>query len=207
MFEANEIKKHRLEISKIYYSDGVIELCIGIMLLFYAMGYFIDGKPYALGFMPIVLIAVIKRKFTFPRIGYVRLQSGIIKDNKIMTVFLIISIFLGIILMVYLIKNPIPLGVLNEMDNFEKIYKPFVAGLFFLIFILVAARFTGVARWNYLAVLSFILILGNYFPFISFREVFISMGLILVIIGSVLMIKFAAKYPEISTEDSDEIEG
>ena len=96
MSNETEIRNHRLEISRTFYSDGVIEICVGLSFLLYFLGYLINGEPFVLGWMPLIFIGAVKKKLTYPRIGYVKLKSAIGRDNKILIAILIVSIILAI---------------------------------------------------------------------------------------------------------------
>lgn len=181
--------------------DGLMEFVMGICLL--AMSTRLLSHVL-IGMFPIAillfgpLLNAMRKRFTYPRTGYVKLVEDKPKDavTGIALVTLIVIAVLAVSFILF-----------ANVSNFGLWMKwvPFWAGIMLAVmFVSLAAR-SAVARYYIFAVYS--LVAGLVLSILQFAEVetgtllyFLAMGVFLTPFGLVLFICFLRKYPESTKE-------
>ncbi|MDQ1266340.1 MAG: hypothetical protein QG635_1492 [Bacteroidota bacterium] len=187
----------------VYFSDGIIELLFGAMLLIFCINRFLDNNgiesPVYLRFLIIpiaLLLAGIKSFVTKKRLGYVKFS---IERRKKRKTIILISIAAQLIALTALILSIT--GVLHTTEKNSII--SLIIEFFFLVGTLgLVSYFT-----SYLSFLIFGIIMAISSPFIIFLNKFfnadligysilILSGIIYLIYGSMSLKKFLNKYPK-----------
>jgi hypothetical protein len=132
----------------------------------------------------------LKRKITYPRIGYARPAEHRSRAVKI--------IIAGIVVLVAVI---VLLPVINgsQLQNLHY-YFEFIFNTLLAIAVALIAFWWAVVRWYAYAVLVFILAAFNQWLGLSFQMSFIIPGCLVLLCGIVILIRFLHKYPVVPEE-------
>jgi|GEM_PF-2004583 len=193
--------------------NGVVDLLSGIAILL--LGLFVGfDLTVAIFLFVFVVIATksINNKFVYPRTGY---AGGVPLDHIKVTYSFVIYVLGAVILlsslgMMKYVHKPLPL----ILDSY------FIAliGLFFLSIFFFVARSFGIKRLHFYGLLTFIMMVtGNILsqnnsPLVHDPARYLGInimifGFISMVMGGVLMAKFAKKHPIIKDGGNDTTEG
>ena len=211
----NKLNLTKIEdrINRHFLEDGLIEIILGIWLMFHSTQVYFDflpNIPYATFMFLFILLAfgpvykTLRRHFTEPRIGYVKIKPSSSIQNRTMIILfvgmlLILGLGMGAFLLIFLSRP-------GESLDFVYIKN---GGLFLATFIFVAgllywAIVHQLQRFYLLSVLlvlnNIALILLNLDGLISFSILFVTNGLLLVLSGLLTLGRFIHQNP-IPTED------
>jgi len=177
--------------------DGLGEFLIGIGMVLVAGIILTPTFLKGLFYIPILLSSrigeALRRRFTYPRIGYAKLQS---EDPKktVGGIFLIIFVLLAIMALVLTL-----FGDVRDFTLWMKWFPAFCGTLLVGLFLDLADK-SGTGRHYVFALLS--VISGFSFSLIPFNEMmmgltmyFLSMGAVMIITGFVLFLWFLHKNP------------
>lgn len=186
--------------------DGLMEFVMGICLL--AMSTRLISRVL-IGMFPIAMLLfkpaleAMRKRFTYPRIGYVKLIPDKPKD-AISGIALITLIVIAVMAVAFIL--------LADIWDFNLWLKwvPVWAGVVLAIMFVSLVSKSGTNRYYIFALYS--LIAGFVLAIVPFAEVetgtlfyFLAMGLLLTPFGLVLFIRFLRKYPTPIKELSNEI--
>ena len=191
--DLNEIERSTFRESV---KDGVIELAIGICLV--AMSGRLLSRVLIVTlvfplFLPRVLVLTLRKRFTYPRIGYVKLTPDNAKE-VIPGIFLIMLVLIAIMALALLL-----FGDIGNFDLWVKwcpaLFGAQLAGLFlFLSSKSGLGRYTVFASWCILSGLASS-ILNFKFRSAGVFIFFLSVGAALALWGLVLFIHFLRNHP------------
>lgn len=177
--------------------DGLGELLIGIGMILVAGIVLTPTFLKVLFYIPILLFSrigeAIRRRFTYPRIGYVKFQPE--NSKKVVGgIFLIIFVLLAIMALVFTL-----VGDVRDFDLWLQWFPAFCGTILVGLFLDMAGK-TGSGRYYVFALLS--VISGFSFSLIHFETAttgmamyFLSMGAVLILTGGILFLWFLHKYP------------
>jgi hypothetical protein len=198
-----DLKKIEQKIYRDSQQDGLQEILIGIGMLYLAG--FISGK-LSIAFLPMLVIFLkpgleaLRRRFTYPRIGYVKLPQN--ESRPIWRGIFLVVLFLFVILAIFL-------TIVGEMRIFESWLEwiPAFLGIIYVGMFLGLTSKSKLARYYGYAIFS--VISGFTFSILNFETYklgieyyFLSMAFILVITGSAFLSWFLHKIP-LSPEDQN----
>jgi len=193
----DEIRK---EVYLSYTEDGLIDLSIGLVILGFGALLLADA-PWmvgALGMVPLVTLFLGKRIFTVPRIG--SLQPAVAMKRK-MTGFLAFLMAIGLgVLALFMISS-------GSGENLLSAHSLALFGLVLAIGISVLGLMLKTNRLYFHAVLVFIamaageLLQGTITIFDTFLVFVIGAGVVIVISGLFVLVRFMQKYPAVKMED------
>jgi hypothetical protein len=177
-----------------YHQDGLIELCLGLVFFIFGIHLFIgDSLLAGICWMPGLLIAPLKRILTAPRIGTVRLgRTRVVMAAKLGLLALTFGLVLFIVV-ASLLDSP-------GLNAWTQRYFAVAFGFSLALFPLAVAISLGIRRYYGHAVL-----LAAGFSFIQYRPdslaaVFTSIGSVLTLVGTVVLIRFLRNNPVIGKE-------
>ena len=189
-----EIEKRAFRDSQ---QDGLVEIIMGVF--FFAIAGYLGtgGFPILLILLPIfapIWLKIIRSRFTYPRIGYVKLLT---KNSKAKEIMLGIFIYMFVVLFMTIIF-PFMSNVL-DLSLWYKWSLPFFVIMTVGVFTYVGYE-SGSSRYYILTVLS--VAGGVIVSIIGFgtrpdlEMYFLGMNGVLIITGIILFVSFLRKYPQ-----------
>ena len=177
--------------------DGLGELLIGIGMVLVAGIVLTPTFLKALFYIPILLFSrigeAIRKRYTYPRIGYVKFQPENAK-KVVGGIFLIIFVLLAIMALVFTL-----FGDVRDFDLWLQWFPAFCGTILVGLFLDMAGK-SGSGRYYVFALLS--VISGFSYSLIHFEKAttgmamyFLSMGAVLILTGGILFLLFLHKYP------------
>jgi hypothetical protein len=199
--EKIDLTQIELNIFRDYLQDGLIEMLLGA--LFFLVGLtLIGGTPLVIFALAIpLLLRPLKRRFVYPRTGYVELREG---DPGPVPWFTLGSFLLGLITLVLVL---IAVGVIGDPGRWYR-WMPILFGISFAGIFLGLGLKVGLARYFILAFLAlaavpvFVLLplpgklenLGLYLA---------SVGAVALVWGLIVFVQFLHQHPLPVEEDDD----
>jgi hypothetical protein len=182
-----------------YHQDGLLDIFVGVYILGFGLGIWVDIIVGFLGFgsiMPAILMATIlpiwiaaKRRITMPRIGFVKF--GARGSNRLF------AIFLGLMVA--------GLGVFFAFTLFQGGHSPWlnlvfqngliIVGIGSLAICFLFGYSMGLKRLYGYGLLAFILLVIGHFIGIFFGYILLILGTTVTAAGFALLISFVRKYP------------
>ena len=178
---------------KSHHEDGLLDIFLGILFFSWSINIFINNDYLHLIVLVITLVAygVTKKRVVQPRIGVVKFGKERNKNTFMVTVILTISLIFGLV-MVLLPK----FGLITKSVSMIVIILP-------LNILLVFGLMAYFLSFNRLYWYS-ILLAASFAAFFLIKEILevrdgayfiIASSLLMIIIGSILFVKFIKKYP------------
>ncbi|MFC1634125.1 hypothetical protein ACFL5Z_04735 [Planctomycetota bacterium] len=195
------LKQIEQKIFKDSQQDGLLELVMGLCMLAMSSRVFSRILVFMLA-LPVFafapLLAVMRKQFTYPRIGYVRPIPD--KPKEIIGgIFLLTLVVLGVLALVFLF-----FGQVRDFDLWLR-WCPFWGGTVLAGMFNSFASKSGEARYHVFALWSFVS--GVVLSLVKFEAVetgtllyFVAMGALLIPCGFVLFMKFLHRYPKVAEE-------
>lgn len=177
-----------------YFQDGLWDILLGFFLLSWGVGIFFDQAilPTLVWIALFPSVLALKRKVTYPRIGYSRPAE----HRKQMTRIMIagaVTLLLGIIVFLLVFAD--------GMTQFLKDYFEFLFGSMLSVVIALIGYWWNIVRWFGYAILVFICATINQWSGLSFEMSFIIPGGIVILYGLFLFVRFIHRYPVIASEE------
>ena len=193
-----DIRRIKRESYRIIRQDGLSDICAGLMLGIIAV-FFLDFR-YAGALivgcaMQTIILPTCRKKFTYPRVGYVKYPGRADKKSLIVWDIAVPLVVVGLIICAGIWVRPL---------------LPLCLGAFLAGLSLAGARITGYVR-DYIFVglflasglVGLILVLLGYDPFFVTAYQLWGLSGILIPVGLVQLILFLRKYPQAVTEVSN----
>jgi len=182
------------------FQDGLVEIMTGILLI--GLGATFGSVLYVFVILiPIFLfprfIEVIRKRYTYPRIGYVKLPQDDPKKTA-KGIFGYIAVVIALMVICFLL-----FGKVKDASAYKK-WSPALMGVLMVGGFLYAHGKSGNIRYIVFAVLA--VVSGLLFSIMSFESYdgliinFFVMGAMFIVAGSVLFILFVHKYPKLAEE-------
>jgi len=183
-----------------YHQDGLIDILVGIYVLMFGSGIlllmFTDFSTWFVipAIFPAIMIPVwisAKKRITMPRIGYVKFRSR--GANRLMTVFLGLMVFgLGTFMVFTFASNQ---GWALTLRNLIVSNGMIIIGVTAATISSLFAYTMGLKRLYAYGLLTLVLFLTGHFITIPFGYLLVTIGLVIIINGFVLLMRFIQKYP------------
>ena len=178
---------------KSHHEDGLLDIFLGIIFFSWSVNIFINNDYLHLVVLVIGLMAygITKKRVVQPRIGVVKFGKERMKNTFMVSIILTLSLIFGLV-MVLLPK----LGLITKSVSMIVIIVP----LNILIVFGLMANFLSFNRLYWYS----ILLAASFAAFFIMKEILnvqdgayfiIASSLLMIIIGSILFVKFIKKYP------------
>lgn len=201
----NKIPKIIREDFKVRYSSaGLIDIAVGLYFIIIGLAFLFDILFIASVFLPIIFVAVIymRKALISPRLGYVE-HKGI--KNKMRNT-MAITLIIGIICLIAAFFVYLRTGTGSHSDDVRQFVQNYGAlslgAVFALVTVLIAKSFE-ISRFYIYALLLFaafcVMNFIRYEMIISIS--FFSLGLIILVSGTVLLYLFLKKHPRLDIEN------
>lgn len=202
--EELNLKQIEQKAYRVSFQDGLVEIMLGILLI--GLGATFGSVLYVFAiFIPIFLfprfIEVIRKRYTYPRIGYAKLPMDDPKKTA-KGIFGYTAVVLALMVVCFLL-----FGKVKDAAAYKK-WSPALMGVLLVGGFLYAHGKSGSIRYIVFAVL--VVVLGLLFSIMNFESYngliinFFVMGVIFIVTGFTLFILFLHKYPKIVKEMSDD---
>jgi len=185
-----------------YHQDGLLDIFVGVYILLFGLGillltmtdfstWFVIPAIFPAIMIPIWISA--KKRITMPRIGYVKF--GVRGANKLMAIFLGLMVAGLGAFMVFGLGASMGEGWALTLRDF------FISNSMIIIGIAVAtisslfAYTMGLKRLYGYGLLTLVLFFTGYFIVIPFEYFLVTIGLVIIISGFVLLMRFIRRYP------------
>jgi hypothetical protein len=193
--EKIDLEQIECNIFRDYFQDGLVDMMFGAYFLFIGLG--LAGGTALFIVFPIVFFAPLlrglKKRFTYPRTGYVELRQG---DPQALPWFVLGSLVLGLVALVAVL---IAVGVIAQPDQWYRWMPIFFSICLAGIFLGLALR-VGLVR--YYVVAGVALAGGPTFALLSLPGKLENLGLFLATVGAVFLawgvgafVRFLREYP------------
>lgn len=185
-----------------YHQDGLLDIFVGVYVLLFALGillmtmtdfstWFVIPAIFPAIMIPIWISA--KKRITMPRIGYVKF--GVRGANKLMAVFLgLVVAGLGVF-MVFGLGASTGQGWAVTLRNLIIPNGMIIIGIGAAAISSLFAYTMGLKRLYAYGLLVLALFFTGYFTTIPFGYFLLAIGLVIIINGFVILMRFTRKYP------------
>ncbi|MDH5733876.1 MAG: hypothetical protein OEY88_08870 [Candidatus Bathyarchaeota archaeon] len=184
-----------------YHQDGLIDILVGIYVLMFGSGIlFLTLTDFSTLFVvipaifPAIMIPVwisAKKRITMPRIGYVKFRSR--GAYRLMAVFLGLMVFgLGTFMAFTFASSQ---GWALTLRNLVVLNGMIIIGVAAATISSLFAYTMGLKRLYAYGLLTLVLFLIGHFITIPFGYFLVTIGLVIIITGFVLLMRFIRKYP------------
>ena len=177
-----------------YFEDGFWDIYLGLIILSFGLTILLDMGYLAgiVGSLGVLIPRIGKSRITYPRIGYIKFKTT---RKKYLQYILLGALVMGVVLFLLFIG-----GQEYSLVTFLREYVHILIALIWAGIIASIAAFANVDRFFLYAGFVFICILisgwaGSMGINLTFS------GMVIIIIGVVVLIKFMAKYPIISSSE------
>ena len=185
-----------------YHQDGLLDIFVGIYVLLFGIGillltmtdfstWFIIPAIFPAIMIPIWLSA--KKRITMPRIGYVKF--GVRGANKMMALFLGLMVAGLGVFMVFGLGAFMGEGWALTLRDILISNSMIIIGIGALTISSLFAYTMGLKRLYGYGLLIFVLFFTGYFIAIPFGYFLVTIGLVIIVSGFVLLMRFIRKYP------------
>jgi hypothetical protein len=197
MVEKLNLRKIKIKTQRTILEDGLLELMLGIY--FVLSGIYLANKSLILNYLwlpfALVLIDVIRRRYVYPRTGYVKLK---LSTNEIIRMLLAIVIGVGLITGITAL---IATGIGRPLAGNWRNSLTFALILFTIIFFCGIAYRYSTPRWYFHGILIGFVILIN--QVIKIPALVIGLGVLMIATGLWVFTGYLRKHPV----QSDEVHG
>jgi hypothetical protein len=183
-----------------YHQDGLLDIFVGVYVLLFALGillmtvtdfstWFVIPAIFPAVMVPIWVSA--KKQITMPRIGYVKFGSR--GANKLMAIFIgVLVAGLGAFAVFTFASSQ---GWALTLRNLIISNGMIIIGIGAAVISSLFAYTMGLNRLYAYGLLTLVLFLAGHFITIPFGYFLLTIGLVIVINGFVLLMRFIRKYP------------
>ncbi|MFC2150869.1 hypothetical protein ACFLQV_05135, partial [Calditrichota bacterium] len=191
--DTNDLDKLERKTYAAYHQDGIIDLLVGFTLLCYWVMFTFHLESYiAFSWMPILFIQPLRKKITYPRLGYVKFGHVQEKKRKMRLMIVLTSVFvLGVLMFELMHYTDLPF-ILNSA--FSKLIIMLVA-VIFAGYLIYNGRILVIRRAYYYAALVTGIFIAMVYTSFSMKLGFGLLGATLMLTGAVLLIRFLRKNP------------
>jgi len=184
-----------------YHQDGLIDIFLGIYVLLFASGILLnnltDSSMWVVtpGIFPAIMLPIwisAKKRITMPRIGYVKF--GTRRGGKLLAVIIGLMVAGLGAFMVFAFASRSQ-GWALTLRNLIIPNGMIIIGVAVAALSGLFAYVMGLKRLNAYGLLTLVLFLAGHFTAIPLEYFLVTIGLVIVINGSVLLMRFIRKYP------------
>jgi hypothetical protein len=184
-----------------YHQDGLLDIFVGVYVLLFALGILLmtvtDFSMWFVipGIFPAVMVPIwisVKKRITMPRIGYVKFGSR--GANKVVAIFIGLMVAgLGAFMVVAFASRSQAWAL--TLRNLIVPNGMIIIGIGAASISSLFAYTMGLKRLCVYGLLALALFLAGHFITIPFEYSVLAIGLVIVINGCVLLMRFIRKYP------------
>jgi hypothetical protein len=175
-----------------YHRDGILDLVVGIMVLFYGAIFFF-GQEGLIGVIAIIVMLYIplKKRISFPRQGYIRFESEKEQKRKFsLSLVLGLTTFIGFVAFyAYKGKFPADLSLLLR-ENILLLF-----GAVMGLILAAVAFFLNNARFYLYAMLAVVLIASAQYFSYDLDLGLLILGFVITAVGISTLLRFLTTYP------------
>lgn len=184
-----------------YHQDGLIDIFVGVYILLFGLSIlFSTISDFSMwfvipGIFPAIMVPIwisIKKRITMPRIGYVKFGSRGV--NKLMAIFLGLMVAGLGLFMVFTFASESQAWALT-LRNLVIPNGMIIIGIGAAMISSLFAYTMGLKRLYAYGLLSLVLFLAGYLTPIPFEYIPVTIGLVVIINGFLILIRFIQKYP------------
>ena len=182
-----------------FFQDGLWDVFLGLFILGWGIGMLTD-MAYLVGGWFICFYFIIwglKRWLTYPRIGYVKLGDREQKIRMGISIVLGILVLMGLVFAIAFITDERPKWI---SDYFPLIF----SGMLAILVGGVSYSF-GIYRFLFYAGLIFLAGVVQQWTDIEWAHSYIGAGVMIVLPGVTILVRFLQNYPKLPQEELDEI--
>lgn len=203
--DLNKLKKESVSFHSS--ADGLWDIGLGACFILAGISFLFDIVAYAgvFYFLIFLMIKGLKNKITYTRIGYVNYKGMKAKMNKIIiillalgTMFMLLGVFVYFKITTGEVDNRIVSFVVNNAS--------IILGSVIALIVFSVGKSIGLKRFTFFSLLiltSFVAIKIIDWVYILPTSL-IFCGITILIIGSVMLLKFISKYPKLEEGDTNE---
>lgn len=184
-----------------YHQDGLIDVFVGVYILLFGLGISLNSvTDFSTWFVipaifPAIMVPIwisLKKQITMPRIGYVKFRSG--GANKLTVIFigLLVAGLGAFMAFTFASTTQTWASVVRDL-MFS--YSMIAIGIGAAIVSSLFAYTMGLKRLYAYGLLSLVLFFTGHFITIPFEYLLIIIGLVIIVNGFVLLMRFIRKYP------------
>ena len=193
-----------------YHQDGLIDIFVGVYVLLFGFGILLmTVTEFSTWFVipaifPAIMVPIwisVKKRITMPRIGYVKFGSR--GANKLMAVFLGLMVAGLGAFMVFSFSSSQAWAL--ALRNLIISNGMFIIGISAAAISSLFAYTMGLKRLYAYALLTLALLFAAHFAIIPFAYSLLTIGVLMIINGSILLMQFIRKHP-LSQGDETHVE-
>ena len=202
MTNKNSLREIEKKTYMSYHQDGLLDIFVGVYILLVGTGIFLltmtDFNMWFIipAIFPAIMIPLwisAKKRITMPRIGYVKF--GVRGVNKMMAIFLGLTVVGLGAFMVFGLGASMGEGWALTLRDFLISNSMIIIGIGAITISSLFAYTMGLKRLYGYGMLTFVLFFTGYFLAIPFEYFVVTIGLVIIISGFVLLMRFIRKYP------------
>ena len=194
-----DVEKIQRKVYMSYFQDGLWDVVLGLFLLCWGFTVLFDivWLPGAISAFLFWLALSLKRKITYPRIGYAKLAE---QRKRMLRI-----VIAGVIVILLVVMVPLLLfTITGGKSQFLRDYFELIFGSMLAVAVGLVGYWWRTVRWYIYATLVFIFAVFNQWLALSFELSFIIPGGIITACGLIILVQFLRKYPGLSEGEFDE---
>jgi len=185
-----------------YHQDGLLDIFVGVYILLFGFGILLmTMTDFSMWFVipaifPAIMIPIwisVKKRITMPRIGFVKF--GVRGANKMMAIFLGLAVAGLGTFMVFGLGASMGESWALTLRDFLISNSMIIIGIAAVTISSLFAYTMGLKRLYGYGLLTLVLFFTGYFIAIPFEYFLVTIGLVIIISGFVLLMRFIRKYP------------
>lgn len=192
-----------------YHEDGLLDLFLGLGIIGFVETIFFNMTSTAsiIPALAIIFYAFAKKKITIPRIGHVRFSQSrnprIILLQGLLVLILLLGLFFGLLIWRADASGEMSFWMKIVLEKYPHLIVGFVGVLLFYL----TAYAMGIGRFYGYSALTLVLFVTGWILDIQAKRIALLFGVVMMLAGVALLIRFLRKYPEIKEETSHDKEG
>ena len=189
-----DLKKIEKKAYMSYHADGLFDLVVGFALLLYGFALFNDFVSISaiITVLIVVIMPKLKKKITYPRLGYVQFPREVVKRKKAFLVVVLTIVMLLGLLFFFLLQSDKVSPILQQTVSDSV---PFVVGVLVVSIFLTLAYLQKITRlYAYAGMIVLFYLTAPLVPWHLPHYLLIT-GIVFTIVGIILLINFIKKYP------------
>ncbi len=171
------------------HEDGIVDIVVGFTLIL--TGILMLSDLIAMGGMIwlfALFIKPLKKKITYPRIGYVKFsRPQVTRITKMLSYFMVFGTVVFLMFTISLMGQ--------SMRTFLREYMLIIVGVSFALMAFLGGMLSRIKRWNYYAILILLVFILELKMNLGFPYALMILGAAMFSTGMTLLIKFIRKYP------------
>jgi hypothetical protein len=180
-----------------YHQDGIIDLLLGWLAFAFGLRLLFDSVAFALlAWLPILSYVPLKNSLTVPRLGYVKFGADYGQKARLHLGFTIAGLLVGLVALVGLLLLAGSPALAPLRGHGLLIY-----GAAVTLLLLAAGLVSGLWRLALYGLLGALLAAAGMQAGLPEHLFFIALGLVILLVGGTLLLRFIRKYPLAAKEN------